>query len=418
MNVHHIEQKLESIKKLIKKLSAKNSELIFKFEKECYSHGLSDARVLFYASKLLVISRKTGKDLDVLTKENIKEIVAEIERGTYEYTLNKRVRKGKYSEWSKVGFKLAIKKFYQWFDGFEWDSKKYPERADWIRSGERTAKLSEPVILSKEEILRLFKAAEGTREKALVTFMYESGCRCPDELLNMKVSDIAFDDYGAQANLTSGKVGSRTVRVVSCVPYLKAWVENEHPNPKSNSYLWVNIGTRNKGKMMNYNILQILVRKWCEKAGIDKRITPYSFRRSRYTHLSTKIPTPALYKIMGQVQGSDAIRRYVALNKEDTDEAILSFYGIKNERANGDIKPLFCSRCGKQATPEKEFCPTCNAPLTEMAKLNVEKKKEMELKDIVEFLLKGKMKDEINVMFEAVVQKKLEVMNRNNAEKT
>jgi len=189
MNVHHIEQKLESIRRLTKKLSARNSELIFKFEKECYSHGLSDARVLFYASKLLVISRKTGKDLDVLTKEDIKEIVAEIEKGTYEYTLNKRVRKGKYSEWSKAGFKLTIKKFYQWLDGLEWDSKRYPERADWIRSGERTAKLNEPIILSKEEILRLFKAAEGTREKALVTFMYESGCRCPDELLNMKVSE-------------------------------------------------------------------------------------------------------------------------------------------------------------------------------------------------------------------------------------
>ena len=31
-------------------------------------------------------------------------------------------------------------------------------------------------------------------EKALVSFMYESGCRCPDELLHMKVGDVEFND--------------------------------------------------------------------------------------------------------------------------------------------------------------------------------------------------------------------------------
>jgi integrase len=35
-------------------------------------------------------------------------------------------------------------------------------------------------------------------EKALVSFMYESGCRCPDELLHMKVGDVEFNDCGAK----------------------------------------------------------------------------------------------------------------------------------------------------------------------------------------------------------------------------
>jgi len=86
-------------------------------------------------------------------------------------------------------------------------------------------------------------------EKALVSFMYESGCRCPDELLHMKVGDMEFNDYGAKVKLRSGKVGSRIILVISCIPHLKAWIGNEHPNPKSSSYLWVNEGSRKYSKV-------------------------------------------------------------------------------------------------------------------------------------------------------------------------
>jgi len=208
----------------------------------------------------------------------------------------------------------------------------------------------------------------------------------------MKVSDVVFDDYGAKVKLHSGKVGSRVIRVISCVPHLKAWIETEHSNPKPDSYLWVNEGSRNHGNVISYSSLKFLINKWREKAGINKLITPYTFRRTRYTHLSTKIPTPALYSYMGQVQGSDVIERYVKLAGEDTDEAILNFYGITNPK-NSDIKPLFCSRCGKQNSPELEYCSICNTALTEKARLKVEEQKKLELKDIVEELIQKKVRE-------------------------
>jgi integrase len=380
LDILKVESRLKSYTKIIEKLPERNRDLILDFQKECFSRGLSNNRVLFYIYRLTVIARKLKKDLDKLDIKEIKELIADIERND------------NYTEWTKACYKLAIKKFYQWLDKLEWDSKEYPDKVKWIKTTARKERLRDPVILTKEEILKLFNVAEGIREKALVSFMYESGCRAPDELLHMKISDIVFDDYGAKAKLHSGKVGSRIIRVISCVPHLKAWIQTEHPKPKLDSYLWVNEGSRNHGNVISYSSLKFLIDKWKEKAGIEKAITPYTFRRTRYTHLATKIPTPALYNFMGQVQGSDVIERYVKLSGEDTDEAILNFYGLANPN-NSDIKPLFCSRCGKQNAPELEYCSICNAPLTEKSKLKVEEQKKQEIQDLVEVLIQKRMKE-------------------------
>ncbi len=378
LDIHKFEKNLGLAMKRLDALSKINKELIMKFHDECFSRGLSNARVLFYVCKLIKLADKYKIDLDKTTIEDIKSIVADIEK-------NKN-----YTEWTKAGYKLTIKKFYKWLE-LKWDSKDFPEKVDWIHAGARKSKLEDPVILTKEEVIKLFNVAQGIEEKALVSFMYESGCRCPDELLNMRVGDVVFDEYGAKVKLTSGKVGSRTIRVISCVPHLKAYIETQHSNSKGYSYLWVCRGSGHK-EVMSYSSLKLLVKKWKDKAKIEKPLTPYTFRRTRYTHLANKIPTPALYNYMGQVQGSKVIERYVKLSGEDVDEAILNFYGITNPK-NSDIKPLFCSRCGKQNAPELEYCSICHAPLTELARVNVEETKKKELSDLVEELIQKRMKE-------------------------
>lgn len=394
-SIYKIKSRLNNFHSLIdRNLPKKNKELLRKFERECYSQGLSGNRVLFYIYRLYVVAKRLKKDLDKATKEDIKNLIANIEQGSYSYKRvcknGKTIKKtGSYSEWTKAGFKIAVKKFYQWLNSYEWKSEKYPEIVEWITTNARKAKLSDPIILTNDEVRALFRSAKKPLERALVTFMYESGCRCPDELLRMKVSDIEFDEYGAIVKLTSGKVGSRKIRVVSCVPCLKEWLEY-HPSPKDDSYLWV--GNR-KNKMLSYAALCLMVRRWKQKAGINKPITPYTFRRTRYTHLAGKIPTPPLYKYMGQVQGSKTIDRYVNLSTGDIDSAILSFYGIKNANNDNGIKPLYCSRCNKQNAPDKEFCDICHAPLTEKARLKVEEKKKFELKDLIEELIKKRMEE-------------------------
>ncbi len=277
---------------------------------------------------------------------------------------------------------------YQFSNELEWNSKEYPECVKWITSSARKSKLIRPIILTEDEIKRMFKVADRGREKAMISFMYESGCRCPDELLHMKVSDVEFDEYGAKVKLTSGKVGSRTIRIIASVPSLKVWINEEHPDPRLDNWLWVSKSDRNRNQPINYQSLKLAVRRWRHSAGIEKKVTSYTFRRTRYTHLATKMPTPLLYKYMGQVQGSKVIDRYVELNDEAVDGAILNFYNMTKPETNDKIKPLFCSRCNKQNSPELEYCDICHAPLTEKALIEVESKKKVEMRALFDELKK------------------------------
>lgn len=366
MDIYDNTKRIESLWKLSEKNCIKeNIDLMKKMEQEMKANGLSESRILFYLNPIYIIAKEYKEDLSKAGKDEIKHIVSSIE--------------GKdYTEWTKVRYKQSLRKFFQVIAGIEWKSKKYPEIVDWFNTTVRKNRLKNPIILSKEEVLTLFQVAKGIREKAMVSFMYESGCRCPDELLHMKIRDVEFDEHGAKIKLTSGKVGTRTIRVISCVPHLKNWLDKEHPNPKNDSYLWVNKGTKNHGEVMAYQTLHLMVKRWGREAKLDKVITPYTFRRTRYTHLSTKMPTPLLYKYMGQVQGSRVIERYVNLNEEAVDDAILSFHGIK-PKENGDIKAVYCSRCTKQNPPELDYCEVCHGALTEKAVLEAGRKQKEEL---------------------------------------
>lgn len=379
MDIHKIEQRIKAQWDLIDKHCPKDKKILKKFEAEMYANGLSNNRVLFYLITIYVIAKKTNKPIQDLDIDDIKNVLADIE-------------KSKYSEWTKSKYRIAIKKFYQWAEGYEWNSKEYPDKIKWVSTTTRKSKLKRPVILTKEEVLQLFRTAKGLRNKAMVSFMYETGCRCPDELLHMKISDIEFDEHGAKVKLTSGKVGDRKIRIVSCVPHLKKWIEN-HPNPKNDSYVWVSTGSRNHAELLSYSMFKQIISNIINKAGIEKRITPYSFRRTRYTHLATTMPTPLLYKFMGQVQGSKVIERYVELNEEAVDNAILGFHGIK-PKENGDIKALFCSRCGKQNSPELDYCNVCHGALTDKALQELEDKKELE-KDVLYKQLVQRFKEEL-----------------------
>lgn len=69
------------------------------------SSGLTLDRVFFYLDKLKRIANFLKKDLTEATIEDIKEFVRQIE-------LN-----GSYSEWTKNGYKITLKKFYRRVEG-------------------------------------------------------------------------------------------------------------------------------------------------------------------------------------------------------------------------------------------------------------------------------------------------------------
>jgi len=56
----------------------------------------------------------------------------------------------------------------------------------------------------------------------------------------MRIKDIFFDEYGAFIIIPEGKTGSRRVRLISSIHYLKNWIEN-HPKPERDNQLFVTL---------------------------------------------------------------------------------------------------------------------------------------------------------------------------------
>jgi len=210
MSVYNNERRLDTALKNLNEIdiTKQNKTDIRTYLHFLSAQGISIARQCKYIYPLKNIARWLNKDFSKATKEDIVRICSNIEN-------NKD-----YTAWTKQDYKVTIKKFYKWLynrnkdDIDEWE---YPKIVKFIKI--RKPKESRKIpsdLLKPKDIEFLANHARNLREKALILTLYESGARI-GEILNLKVKDVTFDDYGAQLNLF-GKTGYRKIRIVGSSP--------------------------------------------------------------------------------------------------------------------------------------------------------------------------------------------------------
>lgn len=371
-------------------ISEINKSLIFKFKDECLSNRLSIDRALFYVDKLYMIAQSLKKDFPQVTIEDLKEIVREIEFKDY-------------SEWTKLGYRITLKKFYQWLEGVK---EGYPERVSWIKTGIKKNRERLTNLPTQEEIERLINAACTVRDKALVSVLYESGCRI-GELLNVRLKDVEFDDYGAII-LVRGKTGPRRIRLISCVPRLSVWIEHHPGKTNPESPLWINTGTTNHEEAMMYQTARIILKDLARKINLSKPVNPHSFRKARATHLASKLTEAQMCEYLGWIQGSDMPFTYVHLSGRDIDEAILKMHGKIPKDNGAEFTPRKCPRCLRENPSDSHFCMTCHLPLDEKTAVEIEQRKK-------EFISTTITNEIIEKMVEEKVRQILSERNQDNA---
>jgi integrase len=137
--------------------------------------------------------------------------------------LVKRIEDHGYADHTIYDFKTILKKFYRWLR----DSEDPPEEVKWIKPKKDKNNTLPEEILTEEELKSLIAHASNVRDKALISTLYESGCRI-GEICSLQVKHVTFDQYGAQIVVT-GKTGTRRVRLVYSTSYLATWISN-HPD--------------------------------------------------------------------------------------------------------------------------------------------------------------------------------------------
>ena len=162
--------------------------------------------------------------------------------------------------------------------------------------------------------------------------------------------------------------------------YINAWLESHPARNKPDSPMWVNVGTRNQGKKMEYPSISKMLRETAKKAEITKPVNPHHFRHSRATYLANRFTEAQLCMWFGWVMGSDIPGRYVHLSGRDIDIEYARLHGIVDEEAPKESKltPKPCPRCKEKLPPIAKYCYRCGMTLDLQLAMEVQNAQQIE----------------------------------------
>ena len=319
-------------------------DVLKRYDQECDKNdGLSISGRLGQASVLSLLARKVQKPWKEMTKEDIE---------TYIFSLE-------YSSSTMDMHKIYIRKFFKWL----YKSKNLPDIVEWLNlQKNRKIKLPDALLTPGEIKMMIDAAGHNLRDRALVSVLYESGCRL-GEIAGVKLKDVTSDQYGIVI-IVHGKTGDRRIRLIDSVPDLTQWM-NVHPNRGDDKPLFVH--ERNAEKSLEEKGIYLTVKKLARKAGIKKRVHPHLFRHTRSTHLAKDFTDSELKIMQGWTPGSRMTEIYVHLSGADIDRKRLEKAGLltrdEARKEDDSLKARVCPRC-KTANPSTaRFCPKCGMAL-------------------------------------------------------
>ncbi|MCO6499710.1 MAG: site-specific tyrosine recombinase XerD [Vicingus serpentipes] len=187
-----------------------------------------------------------------------------------------------------------------------------------------------PEVLSYEEINQLINAVdlsspEGERNKAILETLYSCGLRV-SELVNLRLSNLLLDEgfirvvgKGDKERITPiGRVAIKHINI-----YIKSKRNHmDNIEKSSEDILFLN----RRGKQLTRVMIFTIIKNLAIKAGIEKTVSPHTFRHSFATHL---VEGGADLRAVQEMLGHESITTteiYTHLDREYLRQAILEFH--------------------------------------------------------------------------------------------
>ena len=186
-----------------------------------------------------------------------------------------------------------------------------------------------PDTLSLEEIEKLISATEentdlAKRNRCMIEVLYGCGLRV-SELTELQISNINFKENYLKIQGKGDKV-----RFVPLADYTADFIKNyinnirskQKINPKHSDILFLN----SRGAQISRQMVFLIIKEIVRKAGIQKNISPHTFRHSFATHL---LQNGADLRFIQEMLGHSSITTteiYTHLNTEELHETILKYH--------------------------------------------------------------------------------------------
>jgi integrase/recombinase XerD len=186
-----------------------------------------------------------------------------------------------------------------------------------------------PDTLSMDDIDRIINSIDkktdiGQRNQCILEVLYGCGLRV-SELVDLKISNINFKEGFI---IVEGK-GEKTRLVPlasSTAEYLHDYIQNVRKKIKVNKKHEDIVFLNTRGTNMSRVIVFIIIKELTQKAGINKSISPHTFRHSFATHL---LQNGADLRFIQEMLGHSSITTtqvYTHLKTEELRDVILNFH--------------------------------------------------------------------------------------------
>jgi integrase/recombinase XerD len=356
--------------------------------------------------KLLTkFSNYCNKDFRDITRDDIISFLESFRKSEIKDPLHKWI--GTYNI-----YRVHLLRFFKWFysPNAEPTKRTKPSIIDNIpKLRRKEISIYKPSDMwTAQDDLLFFKYCPSKRDSCYHAISRDLSAR-PHEILKLKIKDIAFKTAGSSQYVevvVNGKTGRRPIPLINSIPFLKDYLDHEHPQPNNpNAPLICGTG-KSLGKHMtivrigaiyaeyknkifpklleNPNVLPEDKQK--VKELLKKPWNSYIRRHSALTEKSTILKEHVLRQHAGWSGRSQMHLKYLHYYGNESNESLLEAYGIIDKGIQIDqLRPKQCPNCNEPNKVDSKFCVKCRMVLSYDAyeeTLENQKKKEDRLTTI------------------------------------
>jgi integrase len=325
----------------------------------------------------------------------------------------------------------SFKRFFKWLYNQNMEPSKQPkphviENIPPLKRKEQSIYKPSDLWTSEDDLLFL-KYCPSKRIKCFHAMSRDTSCR-PHELLKLRIRDVVFksiDNRQYAEVLVNGKTGSRHIPLINSLPFIKDYLDYEHPYPSNqNAILLCGVG-KSLGRAINVISLYTIYNRYKTelfpkllqdpniaeedkqkiKELLKKPWNPYIRRHSALTEKSSFLKEHILRQHAGWSPRSQMHLKYLHYFGNESSDSILEAYGIitKDKIQSDILRSKQCPNCNEPNKPDSKFCAKCRMVLTYDAyseTLEKQQEKESEMQK-----LKEKQEQDMKLMREDMEQK-------------
>jgi integrase len=417
----------QACKKILKRVSKKNAVIIADYISSMQTEINPSDRYKEAIIKLLCKFSQSNKDkpFKQITRQEVIAYLDSVRKSETVDHLHKWI--GTYNLYG-----IYFLRFFKWlyYPDVEPNKRAKPPVVDNIPQLKRKEQsIYKPSDLwSQEDDLLFLRYCPSKRMKCYHAMSRDTGCR-PHELLKLRIKDIVFKNARGKQYaevLLAGKTGSRNIPLIDSLPYIKDYLDHEHPQPTNfNSPLFA--GTKKSlGRQIgvshihriydNYKrgLFPKLIQNSVSVSPADKESikdllrkpwNPYIRRHSALTDKSLFLKEHILRQHAGWSPRSQMHLKYLHYFGNESSDSILEAYGIitKDKTHSDSLRSKQRPNCNEPNKPDSKFCVKCRMVLTYDAYSETLEKQDEKESEIQK--LKEKQEQDMKLMREEMENK-------------